>query len=36
MSVDSRMVFDLIRKGKKSNTNVAWGRVSATQENNLK
>ena len=30
------MVFDLIRKGKKSNTNAARGRVLATQENNLK
>ena len=36
MPVDSRMMFDLIRKGKNSNTNAAWRRVSATQENNLK
>ena len=30
------MLFDLIRKAKKSNTNAAWRSVSATQENNLK
>lgn len=34
-SADPRLVFDLIRKGRKSTSNAARRRVSATPENNF-